>query len=246
MLVGFDTSLATTSACVLCGDGEAFYTSPPGSARLLGPARHSEELLPELDRLVRESGTEWNEVESIAVGVGPGTFTGLRIGVATARALGQALGVPLRPVSSLEALGTAAADEPDSGRCPILCTIDARRGQVFAALFERSGEDGLETVWDPAVLDPQYLLSRMRELDSQPVCVGDWAIKSRAELEGVGASVPPSESGLHAVSALHLCRLAMGVEALPPTDVYPVYLRLPDAEIGRRLALGDVDDSKNR
>jgi hypothetical protein len=96
------------------------------------------------------------------------------------------------------------------------------------------------------VLDPEVLLRRLRERDHQPVCVGDWAIKSRAELEGVGVRVPPSESGLHAVSALHLCRLAMGLEAVPPTDVYPVYLRLPDAEISRQLASRDVDDSQNR
>jgi tRNA threonylcarbamoyladenosine biosynthesis protein TsaB len=242
-LVGFDTSLATTSACVLRDDGEAFFTASPSPARLLGPARHSEELLPEIERLVRESGTAWDDVESIAVGIGPGTFTGLRIGIATARALGQALGVPLRPVSSLLVLGKAAADETDHHQ--VLAMIDARRGQVFAALFEQGSEDQPATVWDPAVLDPDVLIHHVRQLDQHPVCVGDWAIKFRAELEGEGANVPPSDSGLHSVSGLHLCRLAMNVELLPPTDVYPAYLRLPDAEINRRLAMGDVDDSEN-
>ena len=89
-----------------------------GSERLLGPALHSQELLPELERLLGESGTGWSDVESIAVGVGPGTFTGLRIGVATARALGQALGVRLQPVSSLEALavGVAPAKPASTGQ----------------------------------------------------------------------------------------------------------------------------------
>jgi tRNA threonylcarbamoyladenosine biosynthesis protein TsaB len=247
-LIGFDTSLATTSACVLRGDGEAFHTPPPDPQRLLGPARHSQELLPELERLLAESGTAWDDVESIAVGVGPGTFTGLRIGVATARALGQALGVDLRPVSSLETLAAAAAGALPQERS-LLSLIDARRGQVFCALYERAAANGrgLEPVWQPEVLDPESLVTRIGQLDPSPVCFGDWAIKSRSGIEDAGANVPPSESGLHAVSALHLCKLAMGEEAVSPADVYPVYLRLPDAEINRQLALGtNTDDSQDR
>jgi tRNA threonylcarbamoyladenosine biosynthesis protein TsaB len=247
-LIGFDTSLAPTSACILRDDGEAFRTPPPGIDRLLGPARHSQELLPELEQLLGKSNTTWNDVDSIAIGIGPGTFTGLRIGVATARALGQALRVGLRPVSSLETLAAAAA-EAISDQRPLLSLIDARRGQVFVALYKSDPSAGsrLESLWKPEVVDPESLVSRVRELDPSPVCAGDWAVKSRPSLEGAGGHVPPSESGLHAVSALHLCRLAMSVEAVSPTDVYPVYLRLPDAEINRRLALGnEFDDSQDR
>jgi tRNA threonylcarbamoyladenosine biosynthesis protein TsaB len=247
-MIGFDTSLATTSACVLRTDGEAFQSHSPGVDRLLGPARHSQELLPELERLLEESGTAWDEVQSIAVGVGPGTFTGLRIGVATARALGQALGIDLRPVSSLEALASAAADDLGNDS-PVLSLIDARRGQVFVALYRPTRSNGarLEPMWQPEVVDPESLVTRIRQLDLSPVCVGDWAIKSRSGIEDAGGDVPPSESGLHAVSALHLCRLAMSGEAVSPADVYPVYLRLPDAEINRRLALGtNPDDSQDR
>jgi tRNA threonylcarbamoyladenosine biosynthesis protein TsaB len=247
-LIGFDTSLATTSACVLRGDGEAFQSPPPGPERLLGAARHSQELLPELERLLAESDTAWDDVESIAVGVGPGTFTGLRIGVATARALGQALGIDLRPVSSLEVLAAAAADEFSDDR-PLLSLIDARRKQVFVALYERISGNGsrLEALWQPEVVDPDSLVTRIGQRDPSPVCFGDWAIKSRTDIEDAGGNVPPSESGLHAVSALHLCKLATSVEAVSPADVYPVYLRLPDAEINRRLALGtNPDDSQDR
>jgi tRNA threonylcarbamoyladenosine biosynthesis protein TsaB len=248
-LIGFDTSLATTSACVLRRDGMGFQSPPPRAERLLGPARHSQELLPELERLLEESGTAWSDVESIAVGIGPGTFTGLRIGVATARALGQALGVDLRPVSSLEALAAAAAEELSEER-PLLSLIDARRGQVFAALHKRSAsasKPGLRVLWQPEVVDPESLVTRIRRLDPSPVCFGDWAIKSRSGIEDAGGHVPPSESGLHAVDGLHLCRLATNVEAVSPADVYPVYLRLPDAEINRRRALGtNPDDSQDR
>jgi tRNA threonylcarbamoyladenosine biosynthesis protein TsaB len=247
-LIGFDTSLATTSACVLRADGEAFQSPSPSAERLLGSASHSQELLPELERLLAESGSAWDDVESIAVGVGPGTFTGLRIGVATARALGQALGVDLRPVSSLEVLAVAAAAQFPEEQ-PLLSLIDARRGQVFVALYERTSANGsgLEPVWQPEVVDPDSLVTRIGQLDPSPVCFGDWAIKSRSGIEGAGGNVPPPESGLHAVSALHLCKLAMSVEAVSPADVYPVYLRLPDAEINRRLALGtNTDDSQDR
>jgi tRNA threonylcarbamoyladenosine biosynthesis protein TsaB len=169
----------------------------------------------------------------VAVGIGPGTFTGLRIGVATARALGQALHLDLKPLSSLEVLAAGVA----SG--PALSLIDARRGQVFAALYHQPGQ----ATWEPAVMDPETLLARFCDLDTPAVCVGDWAIKSRSDLEGVGAHVPPSDSGLHAVSGLHLCNLAMSVEAVGPADVYPLYLRAPDAEITRRRALDNPDGS---
>jgi tRNA threonylcarbamoyladenosine biosynthesis protein TsaB len=259
-LIGFDTSLATTSACVLHGEGRASCTPPPEPARLFEPAAHSQELLPELERLVADSQTSWEEVESIAVGIGPGTFTGLRIGIATARALGQALGVGLRPVSSLEALaaGVAGESEGASDR-PLLGLIDARRAQVFAALYRltrppRDSAPGirpadrpaLDRIWQPFVVGPAELLRRIDGLDPAPICVGDWAIKSRREIEDAGAYVPPSESGFHAVSALHLCRLAMSVKPVVPEDVYPVYLRLPDAEVSRRLARVQPDDTSDR
>jgi tRNA threonylcarbamoyladenosine biosynthesis protein TsaB len=246
VLIGFDTSLPTTSACVLRDDGEAFCTEAPDPDRLLGSARHSQELLSELERLLGESGTSWDELESIAVGVGPGTFTGLRIGVSTARALAQALRLRIRPVSSLEALAAGAAVEMDVGPGrQVLAMIDARRGQVFAALYSlvQYASPGvgpprsparLEPVWEQAVLDPEALLKRVRELGRAPLCAGDWAIRSRSELEEAGAEVPLSDSGIHAVNALYLCGLATEVKPVPHRDVYPIYLRLPDAEVRRR------------
>lgn len=251
-LVGFDTSLPTTSACIVREDGEAFCTPPPLPERLLGPARHSAELLPELHRRMAESGAGWQEVESIAVGIGPGTFTGLRIGVATARALAQALGVGVRPVSSLEALAAGVAAEASQSSewrgSAVLALIDARRHQVFAALYDTEQASGAgdgdsdgavsrgRALWEPAVLDPDVLLKRVRGLTRPVVCAGDWALRFVRELGGAGASVPSPESGIHAVSALQICRLALAVNPIAPEDVYPTYLRLPDAEINRRLA----------
>jgi tRNA threonylcarbamoyladenosine biosynthesis protein TsaB len=236
-LAGFDTSLATTAACVLRDDGVAFRTAPPSAERLLEPARHSQELLPELERLLVEAGVGWDLLDSLAVGVGPGTFTGLRIGIATARALAQALRIPVHPVSSLEALAAGmAAGSPLASGSLVLPLIDARRGQVFAALYgvgDAGGEGGptLLTHWEPVVLDPGVLLERIRELPEAPVCAGDWTLKSAAELKSAGAGVLSSDSGLHAVDALYVCRRGMGIEPVAPETLQPVYLRLPDAEV---------------
>jgi tRNA threonylcarbamoyladenosine biosynthesis protein TsaB len=247
MILGFDTSMATTSACLLPADGEPLRTPAPSPERLREPAVHSRELLPEIDRLVCEAGGDWSAIESIAVGLGPGTFTGLRIGIATARALAQALGVGVRPVSSLGALATAVAEReqprPDT---PIVALIDARRRQVFAAVYgHRPSEShgSAEVLHEPAALDPDALLALLAELDDPAVCVGDWALESQADLERAGAEVPPPDSGLHAVDALYVCRLGLGIEAVPPAGVVPTYLRLPDAEINRRLALRNVHEA---
>lgn len=230
--IGFDTSMAVTAACVIPPSGAPVRTPEPGPERLLGPPAHSAELLPALARLLEEGGTGWDDVSAIAVGVGPGTFTGLRIGVATARALAQGLGVPLHPVSSLEALaaGIAEGTRAPAGT-PILPLIDARRGQVFASLY-RAGES-LEHEWGPLALSPGELEQRIAGEAGPPLAAGDWAIESRARLEAAGAFVPVPGSGLHAIDALQVCRLARSTEGVAPERVVPVYVRQPDAEIAR-------------
>lgn len=231
-LIGFDTSMAVTAACVISPSGEPLSTPPPGPERLLGPPEHSAELLPALAGLLHRGGLGWEDVTAIAVGVGPGTFTGLRIGVATARALAQALGVRLHPVSSLEALaaGIAAATGAPAGT-PLLPLIDAKRSQVFASLH-RAGQD-LGREWGPLALSPEELEDRIATVAGTPLAAGDWALESLARLEAAGAVVPAPDSGAHAIDALHVCRLARNTEGVAPERVHPVYVRQPDAEIAR-------------
>ena len=109
-LLGFDTSTAASSACILRADGEVFEATPP-ARRLGGQPAHASELLPAVADVMDRAGADWGELEAIAVGVGPGAFTGLRIGVTTARALAHAAGLPLRPVSSLAALAAGIEAE---------------------------------------------------------------------------------------------------------------------------------------
>jgi tRNA threonylcarbamoyladenosine biosynthesis protein TsaB len=217
-IVGFDTSTAATSACVLRADGEAFE-HVPAPERLLEPPGHSRELLPAVEELMGRAGTGWADVDGVAVGVGPGAFTGLRIGVATARALATAAHIPVHPVSSLAALA-AGIGEPLA-----LPLIDAKRGEVFGALFERG-----EQVVEPFAARPEQVAERAGRELAGAVAAGDGSLKSRQILEAAGVRVPPDGSRLHVVRALHVCRLAAGAPAERPEAVLPLYIRDPDAE----------------
>jgi tRNA threonylcarbamoyladenosine biosynthesis protein TsaB len=217
-IVGFDTSTAATAACVLRADGERFEHVPPPE-RLLQPPGHSRELLPLVRALMEQAHVEWKDVDAIAVGVGPGTFTGLRIGVATARALATAAQLPLHPVSSLTALAQGIEAEV------ALPLIDARRGEVFGAVHEQ-GVPATEAF----VTGPEGLAEKAGRPLATAVAAGDGSIRFRDYLEAAGVRVPPDGSELHVVRAFHVCRLAGRVPAERPEAVLPTYIRDPDAE----------------
>jgi len=161
-------------------------------------------LLEDVDALLRQGGASAARVDALAVGIGPGSFTGVRIGLATARGLALALGVPGAGVSTLAALSAGAP-----GAVPV---IDARRREVFALV------DGEARVLAPLDLD----------VGEGVVCVGDGAVRYRAVLEEKGAEVPPDGDERHLPRARFHAALA---GALGPVDaIEPLYLRVPDAE----------------
>ena len=224
-LLGIDTSTAASAACVLRADGEVFEVAPEPAALAARPA-HASELMPAVADVMERADVDYGDLEAIAVGVGPGTFTGLRIGIATARALAAANGLQLRPVSSLAALAAGieaeaetAADDPPS----LLPIIDAKRGEVFAAEYARGGDRR----WGPLALRPEELAERVR---AGPLAAGDGSVRFRRVLEAAGISVMPDESRAHVVRALHVCRLAAAVPGVAPQAVLPDYLRPPDAK----------------
>lgn len=217
-LLGLDTSTSAASACVLLADGESFEVAP-GPERLQRPPAHASELMPAVADVMGRAGVGWRDLDAIAVGVGPGMFTGLRIGIATARALAAANGLPLRPVSSLGALA-AGIEAPV--RLPL---IDARRGELFGALYE-----GEEPLWPPFVAPPEELAKRLQDEGFTPLSAGDGSVRFRELLEGAGVAVAPDDSEAHVVRALHVCRLGAGVPDQPPEAVLPDYLRDPDAK----------------
>lgn len=224
-VLGIDTSTAATAVCVLRSDGERFEHVPE-PARLLEPPRHSREVMPLVARLLSAAEVGFGELHSVAVGVGPGAYTGLRIGITTARSLAQARGLPLHPVGSLEALAAGMAGPV---RLPL---IDARRGELFAAL-EVAGRER----WPPFLTSAEQLVRSLGAARGQgigaPLAAGDGSIRFRAELEAGSVEVAPDESRLHVVRALHICRLAARAPGLAPEAVLPRYLRGPDATPSR-------------
>lgn len=159
-------------------------------------------LLAEVDRLLDAAGATPADLDALVVGTGPGSFTGTRIGLATARGLALALDLPAAGVSTLDALAAAADDA-----YPVL---DARRREVF--------------VPGPRVLAPDDV-----ELDPGTVCIGSGAVRYRAAFERKGAVVPPDDDPIHLPHARLHAALATAFGSAD--DVLPLYVRAPDAKV---------------
>jgi tRNA threonylcarbamoyladenosine biosynthesis protein TsaB len=222
VVLGVDSATADAVVGVVA-DGEVVSEArvDPGPD---GRPRHSQVLLTEIERGVDAAGG-WGRIDRIAVGIGPGSFTGLRIGIATARGLAQATEVPIAPVGTLVALALGMSPAAGTAGSLALPVIDARRGEVFAALLE----DGAE-VWPPFVASPAELAERLRELDRPSLAAGDGALRFAAELEAAGATVAPPEDPIHRVAARHVCAVGEAAVEASPDQIRPLYLRPPDAK----------------
>jgi tRNA threonylcarbamoyl adenosine modification protein YeaZ len=161
-------------------------------------------VLADADELVRAAGLGPDDLDLLAVGVGPGSFTGVRIGLAAARGLALALNVPVAGVSTLEALAAGAP-----GAVPV---VDAKRGEIFSLVSGHA-----------RCLAPDDL-----QVDRDRTYVGDGAVRYRGTIQERGGVVPPDRSELHVPHARFHARLAG--EGRPAELVEPVYLRAPDAE----------------
>jgi len=255
ILLGFDTATPSTTVALRLADGQMTQArDDPAPGEHPG---HATRLLALAHGLLAGAGVSWSAVERIAVGIGPGTFTGLRVGVATARGLAQSLSAELVGVSSLEALaeaafaGNAAADgghagdgrvtAPDS----VLAVIDARRGEVFAAAYERALDARCPAeIVPPSAVAPEQLAEVAAQ--APPVggerarrwlAVGDGALRFRDHLEMAAVPVASASSPLHLVHAEAICVLAARQPAAAGyEEVLPDYRRRPDAEIALEAA----------
>lgn len=229
MILAFDTATPATTVA-LARNGvpvlEARHDPDPGAR-----PGHATQLMPLADDLLEQAAVSWEDLEKIAVGVGPGTFTGLRIGIATARALGRALPAELVGVSTLQSLARNARAWPSSAAFhSVVAVLDARRGQVFAAswLLEEL-DDSQSALLMPSALAPHALATTLGGLAPRALAIGDGAVQFRAVLERAGAFVPEDDSELHRVTAAVHCRIAASLPGAEPDQVRPQYLRPPDA-----------------
>jgi tRNA threonylcarbamoyladenosine biosynthesis protein TsaB len=234
-ILGFDTATAVVAVAVTrSGECVAERSLASGSG---SHPRHAAKLLGEIETAVESAGG-WHEVDLLAVGLGPGSFTGLRVGIATARALAQARGLPVAGVPSLDALARGIGELPAAAERPRLAVIDAKRSQVFAALH---GPDG-RRVWGPLVTAPGELADRLGSPARPALAAGDGAVRFRRDLERAGAEVLPDEDAAHRLSGRHVCLLAEELAPSAPEEIKPIYLRPPDAEIWRERDRGESSD----
>jgi len=196
LTLAFDTATGVATSA-LVRDGEVLGERASRAVRVLADA----------EKLLEQAGAEPRELSRLVVGTGPGSFTGVRMGLAAARGLAFALDLRLAGVSTLEALAAGAP-----GALPV---VDAGRREVFT-LVEGA----------PAVAAPGEL-----RLEPGTTCVGDGAVRYREVLEALGATIPPRDSELHLPRARFHVELAG--EFVDPETVEPLYLRLPDAEQAR-------------
>ncbi|MFF3564580.1 tRNA (adenosine(37)-N6)-threonylcarbamoyltransferase complex dimerization subunit type 1 TsaB [Streptomyces sp. NPDC002574] len=206
LLLAFDT--ATPAVTVALHDGHRVLAE----STEIDARRHGELLMPAVDRVLREAGTEPAALTGLVVGVGPGPYTGLRVGLVTAASFGDVLGVPVHGLCTLDGLAYAAGIDG-----PFVVATDARRKEVYWARYE--GPRG--RVGDPAVDHPADIAERVAGLPA----VGAGA----ALYPGVFTDVrPPADQSAAALAALAAVKLAEGEDFLPPL---PLYLRRPDAQV---------------
>lgn len=233
-ILGFDTATRATAVALANQRGVSLEArdDPPRGQR----PRHAAALLPLCTELLERAGIGFYDLDRLAVGVGPGTFTGLRIGVATARALAQATALPVVGVSTLWSLAlNALSASPVPEVEAVAALLDARRGEAFAAVW-RSEELRGEPLIAPSAFTPEALAERLARLGLPVLALGEGAIEFRHVLENSGAFVPDDEAQLHRVTATGHCWIARHLPPAAPDQISPHYLRLPDAEIARRAA----------
>lgn len=223
LVLAMDT--ATPQVAVAIGDAGVVR----GEVRLVGGRRHAEQLAPAIQYVCKESGIHLDQLAAIAVGVGPGLFTGLRVGVTTAKVMAQALRVPVVAVSSLDLIASPLRH----ARALVVPVIDARRREVFHSRY-RVVPGGVQREGDYAVGSVEELIGELEARGEEVLLAGDGVARYREQFAGLNRA---EEAGpeFEAPSVAALVQLATArverEEFAAPWDVHPMYLRESDAEL---------------
>ena len=214
LILALDASTPVTTVALARENGREVLAEISVTAR-----GASETLLPAVHAALELAGEDLGSVARVLTGVGPGTFTGIRIAAATARALSAGTGIPLSKNSTLDALAAPALSCSED----VLAMLDAKRGQIFARRYSKVGPTtGIYC------LRPEEL-----SLEGGPFVVGDGAVRYREDLSGLGR-IPPDGSPLHRVTAVgHV--ISADLTLVSPEELVPIYVREPDAEVRRDL-----------
>lgn len=191
--------------------------------------RHAESLAPQIQFILAQARIDISEISVVAVDVGPGLYTGLRVGISTAMATAFGLGVPMIGVSSLDLVAFPVRHT----RRLIVAAIDARRGELFTA-FYRKVPGGVQRVTEPHVVGPDELFGELQAASTECLVVGDGGLRYRDLLSGI-SKVEVADESLAYPSAASLVALAhpraLREEFVQPAEIAPLYLRRPDAEV---------------
>lgn len=223
MILGIETSVENVG--VALGD----HNGIRATAAISSDRKHAESLTPMIQFVLQQAECDMSDVSAIAVDIGPGLFTGMRVGIATAQTLAWALEVPVVPVCSLDALAHVATWSDT----PIAAALDARRGEVYWALYRTRGHE-LQRITEPIVTSPDDLAIHIADRAEEVVCVGTGFKRYVDTFEGNpwahivgGDTLFPTASAVVTLGALAL----LDDKTVAPDKVEPMYLRAPDAEI---------------
>lgn len=230
LILGISTSTKQVGAAI--GGHEGVLASSH-SAR---GKRHAENLAPAIDFVRRQARVELDDISAVAVDIGPGLFTGLRVGVAAAKAVAHALRVPMIGISSLDLLAWPLRHTSRE----IVAVIDARRGEVFAARY-RPTPGGVQRLAEPMVCGPDDLRAELQARDADYLVVGDGGLRYADDLADI-VSAEIAEQHLAYPNASSLVQLAharaIREDFVQPWQLEPLYLRPPDAEINWSMRAG--------
>ena len=233
LILGIDTAAAPCCAAVYDTDKQQTL----GSFVINNKLTHSVTLMPVVSDLLRNSGIATEDIDLFAVANGPGSFTGLRIGISAVKGMAFAASKPCAAVSTLEAMAynVAICDG-------VVCaSIDARCNQVYTATF--LNDNGTVTrLTDEECLKADELAARLSEYDGDIILVGDGAqlVKKAADEQGINTRLAPDP--LRFQTGYGVCLAAMNAERIAPEQLMPMYLKLPQAQ--RELMAKNADAYK--